>query len=544
MTEEPKDAPSSAWSPLRQPLFRALWIAAAASNIGTLMQNVGAAWLMTALAASPLMVALVQTATTLPVFLLGLPAGALADVIDRRRLLLFTQWWMLAAAGMLGMLTLMNATTSWVLLSLTFLLGLGNALNGPAWQAIISDLVSRDDLPSAVALNSVGFNLARAVGPMLGGFLVAAAGSGVVFLLNAASFLGVIAVLFYWRRPPRKSVLPTERVMGAIRIGVRYIRHVPALRGTLLQAGIFSFFATALLALLPLLARIELGLGSDGYGALLGAFGAGAIIGAALLPRVRNKISTTQIVRGTTILFALVIASVAYLRDFPAVCAVMVVGGLSWLMILSLFNSSIQISVPAWVRGRALSFYLLIFFGGMAGGGALWGTMAEFAGIPDTLLLTSAGLIAGLFLTGGRLLTTEGATDTTPSLHWPEHTIAIMPEPDSGPVLVMLEYRIDPGRAKDFADAMKALGRVRRRDGAMRWGLFQDTADPSRYFEIFAAESWAEHLRQHERVTIADREIENSVRSFHIGEIPPRASHLIYTYGSDTKKTMDFPGSF
>ena len=543
MNGESKDAQPSAWSPLRQPLFRALWIAAVASNIGTLMQNVGAAWLMTALAASPLMVALVQTATTLPVFLLGLPAGALADVVDRRRLLLFTQWWMVAAAGVLGMLTLMNATTSWALLSLTFLLGLGNALNGPAWQAIISDLVSREDLPSAVALNSVGFNLARAVGPMLGGFLVAAAGSGVVFLLNAASFLGVITVLFYWRRPPRKSVLPTERVMGAIRIGVRYIRHVPALRGTLLQAGIFSFFATALLALLPLLARTELGLGSDGYGALLGAFGAGAIIGAAVLSKVRKKISTTQIVRVTTILFALVVLAVAYLRSFPAICGVMIIGGFSWLMILSVFNASIQISVPAWVRGRALSFYLLIFFGGMAGGGALWGMMAEFAGIPDTLLTTSVGLIAGLFLTGGRLLTTEG-TDITPSLHWPEHTMAIMPEPDSGPVLVMLEYRIDPGRGRDFADAMRALGRMRRRDGAMRWGLFQDTADPSRYFEIFATESWAEHLRQHERVTIADREIENYVRSFHVGGTPPTTSHLIYSYGSDAKKAIDFPGPF
>lgn len=543
MTAETKEVPPSAWSPLRQPVFRTLWIAAAASNIGTLMQNVGAAWLMTALAASPLMVALVQTATTLPVFLLGLPAGALADVIDRRRLLIFTQWWMLAAAGVLGLLTLMNFTTSWVLLSLTFLLGLGNALNGPAWQAIIADLVSREDLPSAVALNSVGFNLARAVGPMLGGFLVAAAGSGAVFLLNAASFLGVIAVLFHWRRPPRKSVLPAERVMGAIRIGVRYIRHVPALRATLLQVGIFSFFATALLALLPLLARQELGLGSDGYGALLGAFGTGAIIGAGLLSRVRKAISTAHIVRGATVLFALAVAAVAYLRSFPAICAAMVAAGLSWLVILSVFNSSIQISVPAWVRGRALSFYLLIFFGGMAGGGALWGTMAEFAGIPDTLLATSVGLIAGLFLTGGRGLTAEGI-DITPSLHWPEHIVAVTPEPDSGPVLIMREYRIDPERAKEFADAMKALGRMRRRDGAMRWGLFQDTAEPGRYFEIFVAESWAEHLRQHERVTVADREIENHARSFHVGEAPPATSHLIYTYASDAKKTMDFSRPF
>ena len=304
---------TSAWKPLRQPLFRALWIAAAISNIGTLMQNVGAAWLMTSLAASPLMVALVQTATTLPVFMLALPAGALADVVDRRRVLLFTQGWMLAAAAGLGLLTLLGATTPQVLLALTFILGLGAAMNAPAWQAIVPELVDRAELPAAVALNSVGFNLARAVGPALGGLVVGAAGAGVVFLLNAASFLGVIVVLFYWERPSRKSLLPAERILGAIRTGMRYVRHTPVLRAVLLRAGAFALFGKALLALLPLLARNELGLGAVGYGVLLGAFGAGAIVGAAVLPKMRQRISVDLLAHGAIAVFAAVVIVVAYL---------------------------------------------------------------------------------------------------------------------------------------------------------------------------------------------------------------------------------------
>ena len=518
---------TSAWRPLRQPLFRALWIAAAISNIGTLMQNVGAAWLMTSLAASPLMVALVQTATTLPVFMLALPAGALADVVDRRRVLLFTQGWMLAAAAGLGLLTLLGATTPQVLLALTFILGLGAAMNAPAWQAIVPELVDRAELPAAVALNSVGFNLARAVGPALGGLVVAAAGAGVVFLLNAASFLGVIVVLFYWERPSQKSLLPAERMLGAIRTGVRYVRHTPVLRAVLLRAGAFALFGTALLALLPVLARNELGLGAVGYGVLLGAFGVGAIVGAAILPKIRRRISVDLLAHGAIAIFTAVVIAVAYLRSFGFICGVMVAGGVAWLTLLSIFNTSIQVVVPSWVRGRALALYLLIFFGAMAGSGALWGMVAEFLGIPLTLLCTAAGLVTGLFVTGRFPMTPEKELDVTPSMHWPEHNIMIRLQPGDGPVLVTVEYIIDPERAQDFRMAMRALGRVRRRDGAIRWGLFHDTANPGRFFETFIVESWAEHLRQHERITVADREAERHARSFQINGKPPVVSHLI-----------------
>jgi len=266
---------------------------------------------------------------------------------------------------------------------------------------------------------------------------------------------------------------------------------------------------------------------------LLGAFGLGAIVGAVLLPKIRQRISIDLLAQGGTVVFAAVVIAMAYLRNFGLVCGVMIVGGVAWLTLLSTFNTSIQLSVPSWVRGRALAFYLLIFFGSMAGGGALWGTVAEFIGIPPTLLCTAVGLIAGLFVTGRYPLMPQEELDVTPSMHWPEHNVVIKLQPEDGPVLVTVEYLIDPERSPDFKSAMRALGRVRRRDGAMRWGLFSDTANPGRFFETFLVESWTEHLRQHERVTVADREVENQARSFQIGGKPPIVSHLIYAYGAD-----------
>ena len=303
---------ASAWVPLRRALFRALWIAAVASNVGTWIQDVSATWLMTSLASSPLMVALVQTASTLPIFLLALPAGALADIVDRRRLLLVTQSWMLLAAAALGVLTIAGATTPWGLLVLTFILGLGAAMNAPAWQAIIPELVPHVELPAAVALNSVGFNLARAVGPALGGLVVGAIGSGAAFLLNAASFLCVVGVLYGWRRAPRTSVLPAERVLGAIRAGVRYVRYAPALRAVFVRVAAVVVSASALWALLPVIARRELGLSSAGYGLLLGCFGAGAVAGATLLPAARRSLGVGRMIVTATVVLAVVLAWLAF----------------------------------------------------------------------------------------------------------------------------------------------------------------------------------------------------------------------------------------
>lgn len=520
-------AQASPWSPLRLSLFRALWIASVASNVGTWMHNVGAEWLMTTLAPTPIMVALMQTAENSPTFLLALPAGALADIVDRRRLLLFSQAWMLVAAVALAAVTILGVTTPIVLLLLTFALGLGSAMNAPAWQAIVPELVPRDELPVAVSLNSVAFNIARAVGPALGGLIVAAAGSWAVFLLNSLSFVGVIFVLYRWRREAVESISPTERVVGAMRAGLRYTRHAPELRNVLVRTGVFALCASALWAMLPLVARIEFGLGAIGYGALLGGIGAGAILGAIVLPKVRRGMAVNLLVVFGTVVFAGATAALAYLRAFPALVVAMVCGGVAWMTTMSSLNISVQTVVPEWVRARALSLYLLVFFGSLAAGSAAWGAVAERAGIPLTLFAAAAALLVGLALTPLFPLRGGEGLDLNPSLHWTEPTFVQEPHPEHGPVLVIVEYMIDPARAEEFAEAMQEFGRILRRDGATRWGLFADPAKPGRYVETFLVESWAEHMRQHARVTNEDRAVQQRVRSFHTGETPPVVTHLV-----------------
>ena len=519
--------PPSPWSPLRLSLFRALWVAAVASNVGTWMHNVGAEWLMTTLAPTPIMVALMQTAENSPTFLLALPGGALADIVDRRRLLLFTQTWMLVAAVALGVLTLTGLTTPWVLLTLTFMLGLGAALNAPAWQAIVPELVPRTELPLAVSLNSVAFNIARAVGPALGGLLVAAIGSWAVFFLNSLSFVGVIYVLYRWRREPVESISPTERVAGAMRAGVRYTRHAPELRAVLARTIVFVSCASALWAMLPLVARQELGMGALGYGVLLGGLGAGAIVGALVLPKARRTISTNVLVGCGTLLFAAATAAVAYVHAFALLCVAMLFGGVAWMTTMSCFNIVVQTVVPEWVRARTLAIYLLSFFGAMAVGSAVWGLVAERAGIPLALVGASAGLVVGLAAALLFPLRAGEELDLDPSLHWSEPNFMSEVEPERGPVLVTVEYLIDPARAGEFAEAMREFERILRRDGAMRWGLFADPSRPGHYLETFLVESWAEHLRQHARVTNEDRAVQERVRSFHLGDSPPVVTHLI-----------------
>ena len=523
---------TSAWSPLHHPLFRALWVATVVSNVGTWMQNVGAAWLMTSLAPSPMMVALVQAATSLPVFLVGLPAGALADVVDRRWLLLWTQGWMLATATVLGMVSLTGIITPWSLLALTFALGLGAALNAPAWQAIVPELVPRADLPAAIALNSIAFNIARAIGPALGGIVVALAGAGTVFLLNAASFLGVMGVLYRWQRAAPLSRWPPEHVVGAMRAGLRYVRYAPPLRAVLVRAGVFMLCGSALWALLPLVARNELGLTAAGYGLLLGALGAGAVGGAVLLPRVRQQTTADTLVAGATVVFAVVTLALAYLHDIALLCIVMFVGGAAWMLLMATFNVAVQTAVPEWVRARALAVYLLVFQGGIAAGSALWGTVAARAGLSMALLGAAVGLLGGLLAMVRYRLVTGDAVDLTPSLHWPEPIVTRTLQPEDGPVLVMVEYQIDPVQAEAFVRAMDAVRLERRRDGAMRWGLFSDAAAPSRYVETFLVESWVEHLRQHARVTMGDRAVQERAQAFHIGTTPPVVSHLLSAYAA------------
>lgn len=388
----PARANGAALDPLREPLFRSLWFAAVISYTGTWMQNVGAGWLMTQLTMSPLMVGLVQAATALPVFLVILPAGALADMVDRRRFLLITQAWMVAAAGLLGILTLLGYTTPWVLLMFTFLLGFGAVMNDPAWQALTPEIVCRENHAPAVALNSVGFNLARAVGPALGGLVIEATNSGIAFLMNAASFFGVIFFLYRWKRRSFERA-NTERMIDSLMAGLRYVRSDHVVHCVLIRTGSFSLAASSLLALLPIIARPY---GASGYGLLLGSLGLGALAGAAILPRLRARLSVDGVVSGAVIVFALMTFAAGRVNAFNWLAVVLFLSGMAWIGILACLNVAAQTMSPPWMRARALSMYLLVLQGGMAIGSAAWGALATKFGIATTMLCSSLALILGL----------------------------------------------------------------------------------------------------------------------------------------------------
>jgi MFS family permease len=391
--EFPPVSGGSAWSPLREPLFRSLWLASLISYTGTWMQNVGAGWLMTQLTTSPLMVSLVQAASTLPVFLVILPAGALADMVDRRRFLLITQGWMVAAAALLGIFTLLGQVTPWFLLLFTFVMGLGAVMNDPAWQAITPEVIPIDQHAPAVALNSVGFNVARAVGPALGGIVIAATSSGVAFLLNAASFFGVIFFLYRWKRP-RFENAEVRPVLESIVTGLRYGRDSRLVRCVLIRTAAFSVGASSLLALLPLIARPH---GAAGYGLLLGSFGLGALAGAAVLPHLRSRHSVDRLVAVAIVIFAAMTFAAGRVESFPWLSVVLFASGTAWIGILACLNVVAQTMSPSFLRARALSMYLLVLQGGMALGSALWGALAGRLGVPSALLWSAVALLAGLF---------------------------------------------------------------------------------------------------------------------------------------------------
>jgi MFS family permease len=402
---------ASAWAPMHEPLFRSLWIAAVISYTGTWMQNVGAGWLMTQLTMSPLMVSLVTAATTLPVFLVMLPAGALADLVDRRRFLLITQSWMVAASAVLGILTLLKVVTPWTLLAFTFLLGLGAVTNDPAWQAITPEIVCAENHAPAVALNSVGFNVARAVGPAMGGLVIAAAGSGWAFLLNAASFFGVIFFLYRWKRPHFEH-LETGRVGDALLAGLRYVRGAAVVRSVLIRTVAFSLAASSLPALLPIIAQPH---GATGYGLLLGSFGFGALAGATVLPRMRSRFSVDGVVVFAILLFAAMTFAAGRTQSFGWLSLVLFASGTAWIAILACLNVAAQTMSPSFLRARALSMYLLVLQGGMALGATAWGALATRVGVPQALLFSAVALMAGL-VTVPRHRLTSRELEFTPSV--------------------------------------------------------------------------------------------------------------------------------
>lgn len=524
-------ARSSTWGPLARSVFRALWIAALASNIGTLMHGVASAWQMTSLTDSPTLVALLTTMANLPLFLVGLPAGALADVVDRRWLVLVTQFWMLAVAGMLGVFAAAGWMTPWLLLALTFLLSLGGAVSAPAWQAIVPELVPRHELAAAVALNSAGFNLARATGPAIGGLLVAAVGPGAVFFLNAASFLGVILVIYRWKPEARAHSALHEHVGSAVAAGLRFARHSPPLRAVLARTATFIFAASALWALLPVVATRQLGLGASGYGVLLASIGLGAVGGATVLQRLRARVSANRLVAALSIVFAGGMLALATVNNLIALNLALMFVGVAWLTVTSLLNVEAQTIAPMWVQARALGIYLLVFQGGLAGGSAVWGLVAEYFGESGALIAAALTLAAGAAAAWRWPLRAGEDLDLTPSRHWPEPELAINPSAEDGPVLVTIEYRVAPDQQPEFRRAMAVIELIRRRDGAVRWDLFRDVSNPERLLETFVVPSWAEHLRQHERVTVADREVEQRALALQAPGVAPVIAHLISTRG-------------
>jgi MFS family permease len=526
-------APLSAWAPLRIRIYRVLWIAQLASNVGTWMQMVGAQWLMGTLSGSTLLVALIQTAVTLPIFLVGFPAGALGDIFDRRRLLLAAQTFMVVSSGLLAALTLAGETTPGLLLGLTFTLGLGQALMAPSWQAIQPQLVGRELIPQAAALNATSMNLARAVGPAIGGALVAAAGPEWVFGLNAVSFIGVLAALAFWRREPRANVFGAEHVRSALRAGLRFVRSSPRMRTVLIRAFAFVMFATAIWALLPVVARSELGLGSDGYGLLLGAVGVGAVVAAATLPRIRERWSLDRLVTAASLAFAGSALVVGWVEFVPLVILALLVTGYCWIAVLSSLNASAQTVLPDWVRSRGMGIYLLVFQGGQAIGAVLWGVIASEGSTDLALTLVAAGLAAGMLVAPRWPLVTT-PIDVRPREHWAEPELAIEPGPTDGPVLVTVEYCVPEDRAGAFRKAMERVGRSRRRSGAERWGLFQDGAEPKVFLEAYVVPTWQEHLRQHqERFTRSDQLYLERAREMVEDGTRPRVRHLFFAYPGD-----------
>ena len=529
------ESPPSGFQPLKSPLFRNLWIASTVSNIGGWMQDTAGTWLMTVLTPSPLLIALMQTAASLPVVLLGLLAGATADIFDRRWLLLFWQAWMLAAVALLSLLTFANIISPWVLLSLTFLLAIGTAMNSPAWQAIVPELVPRDELPEAVALNSAGFNLARALGPAMGGIAVAAfthadTGAAWTFLLNSLSFVGVVYVLYQWkRRPLFKSALPAERIYGSMRSGLRYIQYSPLLKRALARAFIFTIFVSAVWSLLAVVAARDLHQGALGYGILNGSMGLGAVVGATMLPHVRRRLSADAIIAISSGVFVMTLIVLAYVHYALAVIAMLLCAGFCWTSTMSTLNLAIQLSSPSWVQARALGIYQMIFSGGMALGSVIWGLIAEHLSTPLSLAIAAGGLLVTLPLSNRLHVLRGELPDFTPTgnpLRLPQAVIE--PEMHDGPVRILIDYCVEADEYNEFVHAIHKLRDIRMRDGAMRWGVFQDINDPTRITETFIMESWIDYLRQRERFTAADRAIRDHVFTFHRGTGQVRVTYSIY----------------
>jgi MFS family permease len=516
---------SSALDPLRSGSFRALWLAALVGLTGVWFQTVGAQWLLVSQPHASILVSLVQVATTVPYVLFGLVAGVLADILDRRLILISVQVTAAGFGAVLAALTFAHLVPPALLLVLVFLLGTGAALGTPAYQSLVPELVPRDEIPAAAALNSISINLARALGPAIAGLLVAAAGVGTTFTVAAATALCYAVVVALWHPPATERPRP-ERFVPALRAGSRYVRNAPVVRRILLRAALFLVPASSLFALLPLIASHRLALGSSGYGLLLAALGFGAIAGALVLPRVRTRLPINTLVTLASGFYALVLAAVALLRDAVPVLLLLIPAGVAWVVVLSTLNASLQLFLPAWVRGRSLAVYTIVLFGSQALGALVFGGLADLLGLVQALLIAAgSAAVAAASILIWPFLETRGM-DRSTVVYWPEPQLATNLDPDGRTVTVSVSYRVSPANQQPFVEAMKQVRRSRLRTGAVSWGLYRDGEHDDTFVELFVVPSWQEHLRQHhERLTGTDRTYQDRATALSEGE--PFVTHLV-----------------
>ena len=515
----PPDDELGALAPFRHGVFTMLWSTWLVANLCMWMNDVAAAWLMTTLTAKPIWVALVQTAATLPVFLLGLPSGALADILDRKRFLFFTQVWVAVVGTLLALAIMLDVMTPPLLLLLLFLNGVGLALRWPVFAAIVPELVPRTKLPAALALNGVSMNASRILGPLVAGAIIASLGSAWVFLLNAVLSVAAAVVITRWRREHKPHPRGRESLPGAMRVGLQYVAQSYHLKGVLLRIAIFFFHSTALMALLPLVARQIEGGDAGTFTVLLAAMGAGAIASTFALPRLRQAWSRDKLVLGSAVTQALTMAVMAVNTSLWLGVPAMAIGGAAWLTAANSLSVSAQMSLPDWVRARGMSMYQMAIMGAVALGAAVWGQVATWGSVPMALVLGAISGVAVMGATMWRWPDRGVMEDPTPAGPLPHPKVESPPE--SGHVMVTIEYRIDPADAPAFRALMEESRRARLRQGAVGWELLSDINDPGRFVEVIEDASWVDHLRRFERVSVADAALRERKLAYHIGDEPP-----------------------
>ncbi|MBZ9964496.1 MFS transporter [Mesorhizobium sp. BR1-1-2] len=525
--EKPESESVSALAPFRHGIFRAVWAASLVSNFGGLIQGVGAAWMMTTIATSPYQVALVQASTTLPIMLFALVAGAIADSFDRRKVMLVAQTFMLVVSVLLTLFTYSGLMTPWTLLAFTFLIDSGTALNSPSWQASVGDIVPRNKVPAAVALNSMGFNLTRSVGPAIGGIIVAAAGAAAAFAANAVSYIGLIVVLARWKPQVQPSTLPRESLGAAMGAGLRYVAMSPNIGKVLVRGSAFGFSAGAVLALLPLVARDVVKGDALTYGIMLGAFGIGAVGGALISVRLRQLLSSETMVRSAFAGFAVCAFNAALSHNAWQTSLGLLVGGACWVIALSHFNVTVQMATPRWVVGRVLSVYQTATFGGIALGSWIWGIVADAHGAGTALIAAAIAMLAGGAIGLVLPLPQQQVLNLDPLNRFKEPHLALDLKPRSGPIAIMIEYIIRDEDVPEFLATMAERGRIRRRDGARNWTLARDLENPAIWIEHYHTPTWLEYVRHNGRITQADAMVGERLRALHSGDEPPRVRRVI-----------------